>query len=1129
MPESTPPEPAEPGPAAPNAPEAAPPATGRWLPTTPKEAARGTTALGAAAMGVAALGATALRRVRRTPQAERRQITAMFCDLVGAAELSAQIDAELLGQVVRAYQDTSAEVVQRFGGIVAKFQGDGVLVYFGYPDAAEDDAHRAVQAALGVIDEVGGLVVEDYGQLQTRVGLASGLAAVGDDADRERTIVGEAPDVAGRLQALAAPDRIVMDEATQALVEGMFPLVEQGPCELPGLAEPIDVWQLATGEETRPEANAAVRAADPAADPAAGRAADPIAVAVSRPHGGPLPLVGREPELAQLVACWEQVGQGQGQVVLLSGEAGIGKSRLLQAFQERLANTDHLRLRYNCAPGPGNGALYPVINQLEHAAGFERQDTPEQRVQKLVALLAQATRDVAAIAPLFAALLSLPADRRWHALELDPAQQKEATFAALGAQLTGLAAQRPVVMVIEDAHWIDPTSQELFARFAAHVAGLPVLLVATFRPDYRPPIAAGGHVTAIQLGRLGRDDMAAMAAALAGGRPVPGEVVDEVAGRTGGLPLFVEELTKLVLETGIVRDDGGRLALDNSVGLMALPATLHDTLLARLDHNPAAKEVAQFAAAIGQEFSHALVYAVAQQPEATLAAVLNALAAAELIGAGGTPSDATYRFTHAAVQEAAYGTMARGLAKQVHGRIAQVIATEFPALAETSPQRLAHHLTEAGDGAKAIAVWRRAAERSGELAASTEAVAHLTRALELAAELPKGHDRLSLELDLRMEIAVPLIAANGYSAAETEQNYSIALELCRKLGATSRLLPVLYGRWVHLFIGGAVAKSRDRAAEILKLADTQEDEGTRAAAHRLMGTSLLLAGEPETARQYLEGAMSLYDPRAHADLADIYGQDVGAAVLSTLALALWQLGYGDKARARGVEALKLAKSADHANTTGYAAYHVEGILGLLSRDWKAVERGGNDLVAFANEQDLQLWRVAGGAAGAAARAMRKGKAEQLDDYAAALDAYSALPVGLYLPLLLCVMAEAQAAVGQPADGLVTLDEAESYITHGGEHWIEPEVHRLRGELLLAVSPENTAQAEPSLRKALELAGAHEAKMLELRAAMSLARLRRDQGKSGVARAVLAPVFGWFTEGFKLPDLKDARDLLRDVG
>ncbi len=924
VPESALPAPAEPEPAAPEAPDAAPPAAGRWLPTTPREAARGTTALGAAAMGVAALGATASRRVRRVPQAERRRITAMFCDLVGAAELLAQIDAELLGQVVRAYQDTCAEVVQRFGGIVAKFQGDGVLVYFGYPDAAEDDAHRAVQAALGVIEEVGSLVVEDYGQLQTRVGLASGRAAVGDDADRERTIVGEAPDVAGRLQALAAPDRIVMDEATQALVEGMFELVEQGPCELPGLAEPVDVWQLATGEETVPEAPAAVRAADGAAD----GAADPAAVAVSRPHGGPLPMVGREPELAQLVACWEQAGQGQ--VVLLSGEAGIGKSRLLQAFQERLANTDHMRLRYNCAPGRGSGALYPVINQLEHAAGFERQDTPEQRVQKLVALLAQATRDVAAIAPLFAALLSLPADRRWHALELDPAQQKEATFAALGAQLARLAAQRPVVMVLEDAHWIDPTSQELFARFAAHIAGLPVLLAATFRPDYRPPIAAGGHVTAIQLGRLGRDDMAAIAAALAGGRPVPGEVVDEVAGRTGGLPLFVEELTKLVLETGIVRDDGGRLALDNSVGLMALPATLHDTLLARLDRIPAAKEVAQFAAAIGQEFSRALVYAVAQQPEATLAAALDALTAAELIGAGGTPSDASYRFTHAAVQEAVYGTMARGLAKQVHGRIAQVIATEFPALAETSPERLAHHLTEAGDGAKAVVAWRRAAE----LAASIEAVAHLTRALELAAELPKGHDRLSLELDLRMEIAVPLIAAKGYSAAETEQNYSIALELCRKLGATSRLLPVLYGRWVHLFIGGAVAKSRDRAAEILKLADTQEDEGTLAAAHRLMGTSLLFAGEPETARQYLEGAMSLYNPRAHADLADIYGQDVGAAVLSTLALALWQLGYGDKARARGVEALKLAKSADHANTTAYASYHVEGILGLLCRDWR---------------------------------------------------------------------------------------------------------------------------------------------------------------------------------------------------
>lgn len=1043
-------------------------------------------------------------RRRSQPRAGvERVITVMYCDLVGTEALSKQLDPEDMGQVVRAYQDSCADVVGRHGGTIAKFMGDGVLAYFGHPKAGQDDAVHAVRAGLGVIDEVGTIEVEGLGRLQTRVGIATGPVAVGEPLDDDDTndpaTIGETPGVAAQLRVLAKPDTVVISDATRRLTGDQFDLADLGRHDIEDLAGAVQAWGVR-----------GVGVADVASAP--------VSVTTA-----PQSLIGRDDELAHLVEAWEQARRGAGRVVLVAGAAGIGKSRLLAAMRDHVAAVNHVLLRYVCAPDRNAGALHPIIDQLAAAADFAPQDEPAQRLGKLVTVVREAAGDAGAVLPLFAGLLGLPVERQGKMAKMDPAAVREATIAALIGRLDGLAARGPVLICLEEAQWTDQTSHELFARIIDQVASLPVLLIVSHRPDAPPRWASPTHVSAIELGPLTRDGVAALVGGLAGGHMPSDEVVDEVAARTGGVPLYAEHLTRILIELGALRLAGDRLSLDGALGL-AVPGTLEDLILARLDCGPAAKEVVQCAAALGEAFSDDLLQAASQLPAAELAVAIRALQDAALIVADG----ARYRCAHPLVRQIAYGSMMPGVAKQLHARIAHVMTAELPWLGTVAPAQLAYHLGIAGDGQAAISVWRDAADRAAALAASVEMAAALTEALECVAALPKGNERMALELELRLEIAGPLVAARGYAAAETEHNYTIALDLCRKLGETSRLLPLLYGRWLHLCIGGAVTKCRERAVEILKLANTQSDDGSQAAAHRLMGTSLMLGGEPEAAREYLEGAMSLYDPRTQAGLADRYGQDTGAAVLSALAVDLWLLGHGDQARARGLEALKLAKSAAHAGTTGFAMFHVDCILGLLLRDWKAVERASKELIDCAVGPDLELWRVAGGVAHAAARALRTGKAEDLDAYAVALDAYTALPVGLFLPLLLCLMAEAQALAGQPAEGLVTLDEAASTITHGGEHWIESEVYRLRGELLLAAAPEQAALAETSLRRAVDMAGAQRARTLQLRAAISLARLRRDQGKSGVARAVLGPLLGEFTDGVKLPELKEARDLLREV-
>src|SRR6516165_8973779 len=563
----------------------------------------------------------------RTDSAERRQLTVMFCDLVGSTPLSARLDPEDLRGIIGAYHRCVTEIVEGFGGFVARYVGDGVLVYFGYPQAHEDDAERATRCGLALVDRVPELNQAEA--LHARVGIATGLVVVGGEVV-EHDVAGDTPNLAARLQAMAEPDTVAISAGTHRLIGDLFEYRDLGPVEVKGIAAPVPAWQVLgpSGLVSRFEA---LRGA-----------------ALS-------PLVGRDEEIGLLLHRWARAKTGDGQVVLVSGEPGIGKSRIAAALEERIGREPHLLLRYFCSPYHQDSALFPFVDQLAHAAGFDRDDTPAVKWEKLEAVLALARlpdEDVA----LLADLLSLPASGQHPLPSLSPQRKKDRTLEALTGQLEGLARRQPVVTVFEDAHWVDPTSRELLDLMIERIRTLPVLLIVTFRPEFQPPWTGQEQVSTLALNRLDRHDRAVLVAQIAGGKALPNEVVARIAERTDGVPLFVEELTKSILESGLLREAGDRYVLDRALRGFAIPTTLHTSLLARLDRLASVRPVAQIGAAIGRQFPYALLRAVSSLPEDKLQGSLAHLVASELVSQRGAPPEAIYIFKHALVQDAAHGT-----------------------------------------------------------------------------------------------------------------------------------------------------------------------------------------------------------------------------------------------------------------------------------------------------------------------------------------------------------------------------------------------------------------------------------------------------------------------------------------
>jgi class 3 adenylate cyclase/tetratricopeptide (TPR) repeat protein len=1036
--------------------------------------------------------------------AERRQVTVMFSDLVGSTALSARMDPEDLREVISAYQKCVAETVRRFGGFVAKYMGDGVLVYFGYPEAHEDDAEQAVRAGLELIAAVVGLKAR--ASLQTRVGIATGLVVVGDlvgsGEAQERGIVGETPNLAARLQGVAKPNMVVIAEGTRRLLGNLFEFEDLGAKDLKGIAGPVHAW-------------AALRVSSAEGRFEALHATDLTA------------LVGREEEFQLLLRRWSRAKTGEGQVVLLSGEAGIGKSRLTAAFLERLATEPHTRLRYFCSPQHADSALYPIIGQMERAAGLAHDEKPQARLDKLDAVLAQtstSTQDTA----LFAEMLSLPNDGRYPALELTPEQRRQRTLEALTSQLAGLARQNPVLMIVEDAHWIDPTSLEVFGRTVDRIKTIPVLLVVTFRPEFNAPWVGQSHVTSLALNRLGEREAAAIIARLVGNKPLPADVMAEIVERTDGIPLFVEEMTKAVLEAeseGEARRTVGAVPSP----AQAVPASLHASLMARLDRLGPAKEVAQIGAAIGREFSHALLASAVRKPEAELGSALDRLIAAGLLFRQGVPPHATYLFKHVLVQDVAYGTLLREPRRALHARIAEALERQFAEIAERQPELLARHCTEAGLIEKGVGFWLRAGRNAAARYANVEAIAHLRRGIEAVDRLPGGPMKDRVDLDLQLALGPCVIATQGPASSMAAATFARARQICERLGDPPEYLHVMHWLMVALAVRGELPQAREAAITSLGLAEARGDRPALLNAMRSVGLISLLMGQVVEACEWAERNMKEFDASNEAErvAARAAGQDAGAAGLAVMSWALWLLGHVDKAAARMGAALQRADAVKDPHTQAYVCYYAS-VLYALRGEPAAAYQYAERCLTLSEEHGFRQWRGLSRAVCATCTAVLE-PSSTIDQVLIGLDEYGGAGYQFGITVLFILLCEALFLRGQFDAIPAAIEQALSTCKVNTERFFEAELYRLKARVLLLGKNANASvDAQSLLDSALTIARSQSTRSLELRAARDLAELWRDQGKRDEARDLLAPIYGWFTEGFDTLDLKDAKALLDEL-
>jgi class 3 adenylate cyclase/tetratricopeptide (TPR) repeat protein len=1037
------------------------------------------------------------------PAAERRQLTVMFCDLVGSTSLSARLDPEELREVIGAYHRCVSAVIERIGGFVAKYMGDGVLAYFGYPRADEHDAERAVRAGLGVVEAVPGLDIAAETRLQVRVGIASGLVVVGDllgeGAAQEQAVVGETPNLAARLQALAEPGTVVIGASTRRLTGGLFDYVDLGAVEIRGFSEPVVASRVLreSGAESRFEAR----------------------------HGPDLtPLVGRGEELALLWRRWQQAVSGEGSVVLVSGEPGIGKSRLAQSLLEQLAGEPHTRIRTFCSPHHQDHALYPTITQLERAAGLRREDTADARLDKLEAVLAQATNDLGEAAPLLAALLSIPTGERYPPLDLTPQRQKERTLRALAAQIEGLAARQPLLMLFEDAQWSDPTSVELYDLIIDRVPALRVLLIITFRPEFSPPWTGRPHVTSLGLNRLAPRQRAEMISGVTGGKALPPEIAAQIIDRTDGVPLFVEELTKAVIESGMLTDAGDRYTAAGFVGPVEIPASLQASLLARLDRLAPVREVAQIGAALGRQFSHELIGAVVRMPAPRLDYALAQLVGAELIYRRGTPPDAEYTFKHALVQDAAYSTLLRSRRQELHARIAATLEDQFPEIVAAQPALLAHHYEEAGLTEKAVAYWLVAGRQAWARSAVAEAVALLRRGLALVPALPDTDRRRETELDLRIALGQALVVNLSWGTPEVAEVYSPTRELALTLNRSRALVSALWGQHLDHFARGDLKGMKRVAAEMRELGEATGDVVVQVIGYDAEAFACFNLGLFSGGRAYAEKALVLYDPADRPSYVELVPLDAQVMIRLHSSYLLACLGHLDQALSSRDASLDEARRLSHPPTLTIAL----GAAGF-SGSWLRLEPASllqyaDECVALATEHGLGHFRMF-------ARILRGwsvatlGRADEGIPLLAAGVA-GQRDLGFFVPWALTLLADACRMAGQWPAALEHLAEARHLAEEKEERWFQAEALRLTGDVLSAMG--DAAAAEASYREALALARLQSAKLWELRAATSLAELWRDQGKRSQARDLLAPVYSWFTEGLGTPVLQEAKALLEEL-
>jgi class 3 adenylate cyclase/predicted ATPase len=1040
-------------------------------------------------------------------EAERRQLTVMFCDLVSSTQLSSQLDPEDYRDVVRAYQATCTEVIHHYDGHIAQLLGDGLLVYFGYPQAHEDDASRAVRTGLEIIDAVRALntrLEQDKGiRLAVRLGIHTGLVVIGEmggGGRQEQLALGETPNIAARIQGIAAPDSVVISAATHRLVQGYFAYQALGEQTLRGVSQSIPVYRVLhqSGVQSR------------------------LDVASTR---GLIPLVGRESEVTLLLERWEQVKNGHGQVVLLSGEPGIGKSRLVEILKDAVASEPYTLCECRSSPYFQHTWLYPLIELLERTLAFDRGDSLDTKLQKLERLLRRYQLDLATAVPLFAVPLSLPLpETRYAPLTMTPQQQKQQTLSAILALFLELAVHQPLLFILEDLHWTDPTTLELLDLFIDHTPAASMFLLLTCRPTFQPSWHHRSYLTEVTVNRLSRHQIERVAAHVAGGKQLPREVLHQIVEKTDGVPLFVEEITKAVLESGVLKEHAGHYQLTGPVSALAIPATLHDSLMARLDRLGTAKAVAQYAAVIGRHFSYELLHAVSPLDEAMLQHELGRLVEAELLYPRGLPPQATYLFKHALIRDASYETLLKNTRQQYHQRIAQALEAQFPETAATQPELVAYHCMEAGLTAQSVSYWHTAAQRAIERSAHVEAISHLRTGLALLQTLPETSEHTRREVDMLLALGVSLNATKSIAAPEVEQTYLRAQHLCQHLEEPQQLFPVLRGLWNYYNIRAELQTAHALGEQLLNLAQQVQDSGMLLAAHRAVGTTLFWMGAVAAAQSHFTQGIALYDPKQHRASAFLYGEDAGVVCQSLAAWTLWCLGFPHQGLTRSHEAVTLAQQSAYPFSVAFAL-GLSATCHALRREVCLTQERAEAVISLAKDQGFPYWMAVGALmCGWASTHQGQGKAG-IKQMTQGLRAYRATGAVALQPYFLALLAEAHGTLGQAEAGLTVLTEALTRVDTTGERWYESEIYRLQGELLLQQTVDNQVKAESCFRHALDLARSQQAKSLELRTATSLARLWQHQGKRPEARQVLGDVYGWFTEGFDTADLKEARALL----
>ena len=1087
--------------------------------------------LAIAALSPGASGAAAAAPSRPVREAERRQLTVMFCDLVGSTLLAGRLDPEDLQRVIRSYHDAVAAAVAPYDGHMAQLLGDGCLVYFGYPRAHEDDAERAVHSALNVLKAVAKLsgALKARGtappregarsarddpaptellvgiELKTRIGIATGLVVIGEigagTAAAEQTASGETPNLAARLQGVAEPNAIVVSSGTKDLLGDQFGFQDLGLLNLKGFSEAVRAWRVTVAHDVESRFRAA------------------HADRLSR-------YVGRERELALLTERWRQAKEGEGQIVLVSGEAGIGKSRITDMFRDLVREEPHVRILYQCSPHHVNSPFYPVVQQFQLAAGIRAGDSSEAKLDKLENLIGDPGA-IASDAPLFAELLLLPVGNRHPSLNLTPQEKKQRTLQALLAMFQRLAADNPVLFLLEDGHWIDPTTRELLDLIAERIAGLRALMIVTHRPEFQAHWSAAAHCATISLNRLGRKACDALIADIAKGLRLPEEVHEQIVATTDGIPLFIEELTKMVLESGLLTREDGRYTLAGPLPPFAIPSTLHDSLMARLDRLEGVKEIAQIGAAIGREFPHPLLEAVVRLNGAELESALVRLAASEIIFRRGVPPGATYVFKHALIQDAAYESLLRSSRQQIHARIAAALRSEFAARVENEPEVLAHHYARAGLLKEAAPWWLLAGQRAVARSANLEAIAHLNHGIDTLPGLPEDGARIDLELEMQISLGSAQIAMRGYSAAETEKAYLRGRELIAKTGDDPRQFAILHGLCMVYWNRAQLAQMLEVTEDMLARAVRQGDSLPKLVAHRVTAVALNPMGRFAAACSHAEKAVDLHDPRQHRDSAHQFGHDMAVGAYWHLAIARLFLGqYAASNEAAGL-ASALARRSQNANTLLYDFLY-RSFTGVAKSDWAATRDAATSMIEQAVVRAMALWEAFGRHLLGCVLAVTGEPEAALDELHRGRRGADLLSNTIFKPMTLGFEALALARLRRFDDAIECLDQAIGLVEVTEERWWEPELYRYRG-LIERQRNGAVADCESNFRRAIEVARKQDSKIFELRGMIDLADLWVEANRIDEARDILAPHRDMVADDVDTADSRKFKSVLDRIG